>query len=348
MSSRASVVQRLIPFVGLALSIGAVVVLVTTVDVQQTIAAISNAEWPPIALAALLVVVQLVVVTTRWGILLAPLNGGRRARVGVLVGPVLLGYLGNFVLPARLGEVVRSFVVSRRLGMAMSAVLGTVVLERLIDAWVLAVVALVTGFVLGVPAWIIQIAALASVGGGILIVILATSAASRIASALRRARFEAMRALGAAVDRFGMGAGVRGRPGAFAFAVALSSLSWLIEGTVYWLSAVAIGLDVSLAAAFLVAAVTILATAVPSAPAYVGTFELTVTAVAAAFGVPAADALAWALVAHAVTLVPLAIGGVVSLVRSGLRPGELLREAERAEHEDPTLGIPDPMAGGAP
>ena len=52
-------------------------------------------------------------------------------------------------------------------------------------------------------------------------------------------------------------------------------------------------------------AVTILATAVPSAPAYVGTFELTVTAVAAAFGVPAADALAWALVAHAVTLLPL-------------------------------------------
>jgi glycosyltransferase 2 family protein len=346
MSGRA--LQRLVPFLGVVLSVVAIAVLLATVDVEKTIAAISAAEWQPVALATAMVVAQLLVVTARWGILLAPFAIGRPPGLGALLGPVLIGYLGNFVLPARLGEVIRSFVVSRRHGMPMSTVLGTVVLERIIDAWVLAVVALVTALAIGVPSWIVQIAAIASVAGAVLIVVLATSAAARLAAALGRARLESLRALGAVVDRFGRGAAVKGRPGAIALAVALSSLSWLIEGTVYWLSAIAIGLEVSLAAGFLVAAVTILATAIPSAPAYVGTFELTVTAVAAAFGVPAEEALAWALIAHAVTLLPLAVGGLVSLVRSGLRPGELLREAERAEHDDPMLGVPDQAVGDAP
>jgi uncharacterized protein (TIRG00374 family) len=119
------------------------------------------------------------------------------------------------------------------------------------------------------------------------------------------------------------GAAIHGRAGALAVAAGLTAVAWLIEGTVYWLASVSLGIEVPLAAAFLVAAGTVLATAVPSAPAYVGTFELAATALAVALGVDPEQALAWALLAHIVTVAPLALGGVISLTTMHARLGDL-------------------------
>ncbi|RMD72481.1 MAG: UPF0104 family protein, partial [Chloroflexi bacterium] len=50
---------------------------------------------------------------------------------------VVIGYMGNNVYPARAGEVLRSYVLRRNCGIAMSASLATVVLERLFDGLVM-------------------------------------------------------------------------------------------------------------------------------------------------------------------------------------------------------------------
>ena len=57
-----------------------------------------------------------------------------------------------------------------------------------------------------------------------------------------------------------------------------------LEGTIFWLVALAIEVPLSPAEAMLTAGVTILVTAIPSAPGYVGTYELAATAVATSFG----------------------------------------------------------------
>lgn len=315
---------------GLALSLLAVVILLGAVDIGETASVLVAADPRFIVLAAMLVLVQLMVVTARWWLLLAGISGGPVPYLR-LVGPVLIGYLGNFALPSRLGEVVRAVLVSRRERRPMTEVFGSVVLERLIDASVLAWVALITAAILDAPAWIFNVAAIAAIVAAVALAILATPAARALARRLERAPVGMLRTLGAAIAGFAYGARVRDRARAVALAVVLSAVSWLIEGSVYWLAARSLGLDVSLAVAFLVAAVTVLATAVPSAPAYVGTFELAVTAVATAFGVPAPDALAWALLAHAVTVAPLAIGGVIALLVSGLRASDVIHDAEQAE-----------------
>jgi glycosyltransferase 2 family protein len=322
--------NRWVQLFGLGLSVLAVVILLGAVDVGETASVLVTADPRFIVLAATLVVVQLLVVTARWWLLLAGISGGP-VPYQRLVGPVLIGYLGNFALPSRLGEVVRAILVSRREHRPMTEVFGSVVLERLIDASVLAWVALITAAVLDAPAWIFNVAAIAAIVAAVALVILATPAAQALARRLGRARAGMLRTFGAAIGGFVYGARVRDRARAVALAVVLSAVSWLIEGTVYWLAARSLGLEVSLAVAFLVAAVTVLATAVPSAPAYVGTFELAVTAVATAFGVPAPDALAWALLAHAVTVAPLAIGGIIALLVSGLRASDVIHDAEQAE-----------------
>jgi uncharacterized membrane protein YbhN (UPF0104 family) len=93
--------------------------------------------------------------------------------------------------------------------------------------------------------------------------------------------------------------------------------AWLANVAMFWLVGEAVGASLGPAQAILVTAVSVLATAIPSAPGYVGTFELACVAVAGSNGVPRDVALAMAVLAHVLGLLPVAIGGTVALVRFG-------------------------------
>ena len=126
----------------------------------------------------------------------------------------------------------------------------------------------------------------------------------------------------------------RGRRPALAGAGGLSVLAWALDGVTYWAVAQSLGIDLTPAGAMFVAGITVLGTAIPSAPGYIGTFELAASAAARALGVAPEPALAFALLVHALTVLPLAIGGAASLVWIGARFGELVDAAPAA----PTTG----------
>jgi uncharacterized membrane protein YbhN (UPF0104 family) len=122
--------------------------------------------------------------------------------------------------------------------------------------------------------------------------------------------------------------GGRSRRGPLLAAVGISTAAWLMDSFSFWLAAQSVGVELSYSGAVLIAGVTVLGTAVPSAPGYVGTFELAAATMAGALGVPGAPALAMAIVAHVLTLVPVALAGAVSLVAMGARLGEVAHAAE--------------------
>lgn len=76
----------------------------------------------------------------RWQLFLEGLphtTGMRKATFGEAFGSVMVGYMVNYVAP-RVGEVTRPALLSKRTGLPFSSVLGTVVLERVVDVVVLA------------------------------------------------------------------------------------------------------------------------------------------------------------------------------------------------------------------
>ena len=81
----------------------------------------------------------------------------------------------------------------------------------------------------------------------------------------------------------------------------------------------ALGVQLTVGEGALLAAGTNLATAIPSGPGYLGTFEYAGKTIAAAFGLPAARGLALALLMHVLTLAITSIGGLVALIRLGWR-----------------------------
>jgi uncharacterized protein (TIRG00374 family) len=312
------------------LSVGAVLLLAFTLDVGEAFAVLQGASLGALALVLPVVAAQVLVRAARWRLLLPRRPDGSRATLGATVTALLVGYLASGVLPARLGEPIRALVVARSQRLPASGAFGAVVLERVVDLATLAIVGLGAALAVGAPGWIVNLATIVAFLAIALLVLLTTVGLDPLLVAGRRvetwlpasARPTAARTL-ALAGTFADGmSGHRRRPDV-AWAAALSVVGWLLDAAIVWLVGSAIGLSLGLGEAVVISSVGALATAVPSAPGYLGTFEVAVTAAAVALGLTGAEGLALAIATHAIVLVPVLGAGVIALARTGFTLGSL-------------------------
>lgn len=323
--------RQLVVVVGLLVSAGALALVLGSIDLGEAVSIISGAN--PFALLAIVgvVAVQVTVRAIRWSLLFPRQPDGSRSPATRLLPPLLIGYLGNAVLPARLGEPMRAVIASRRERTGVTESMGSVLLERLIDVATLAVVAFTATLLVDAPSWTRQalgVAAALGIGG---LVVLSTVGIAPLVAIANRFGLERREKLSALIGRFAASVGGRSRRSAIAGGAGLSVVAWLLDALSFWLAAQAVGVDLSYGGAMLVAGITVLGTAIPSAPGYVGTFELAAAGMAGALGVAPAPALAMAAVAHVMTLMPMALGGAVALTVAGTSLGDAAREASTAQ-----------------
>ncbi|MEO8245859.1 MAG: lysylphosphatidylglycerol synthase transmembrane domain-containing protein [Chloroflexota bacterium] len=313
---------------GFLISAVAVALVVRTIDVEQALVIIRTANPLPLLGVAGVVCLGIAMKALRWSILLAaPDREGIPARR--LAPPLFIGYLGNAVLPARLGEAMRAVLVQRREGIGIAESVGVVLLERLIDVATLALVALVAANVIAAPVWAVQVLLVVTVvsgGGLVLLTAIGVRPVLRIADRLGLRGRPRLRAV--ATD-FAKALGGSSRRRAIVVAVAVSLVAWLVDGMSFWLAGIALGVHIDYPAALVVSGFAVLGTAIPSAPGYVGTFELAAAAMATAIGVSGASALALAIVAHVMVLATVTVGGLVSLLSMSVGMSELRRRASQ-------------------
>jgi glycosyltransferase 2 family protein len=194
-------------------------------------------------------------------------------------------------------------------------------LERVIDLTTLALLAAFAAILVDAPAWAVQLLALAAVAGAAVLAVLVVVGLTPLLTWLRarsgrRASTWLDRFLDA-LERFATGIGGKAQRRPVLQGIALSVVIWTVDSVFCWVIARSIGLDLNLATALLVVGIGALGTTIPSAPGYVGTYELAVASIARALGVAPDEALGFALLLHATTLLPVAIGGFVSLLALG-------------------------------
>ncbi len=325
---------------GLLVSVVSVILVARSVNLADAARIVASAAISPLIVALALMVVALGFRVLSCFVLLPDRGDGSRAGPARLVTPVLVGYLGNLVLPARLGELVRAYLIARREGMAIGGTLGSVALERIVDTAMLAIMAFVAAYVVGAAQWIIQGMGLIAGAGVLLVALLASVGLQPVVRLLRR--FGAIHLLRAPIavvlrvlEPFAQWSGGSHRRRAIVIAIGLSLAAWTCTAAMFWLVGVAVGANLSPAGTVLVMAVTVLATAIPSAPGYVGTFELAAVTVATSLGVPSHVAFALAVLAHVLGMLPTAVGGSLALMRLG---GGLRRLSEAAAEELPAAG----------
>lgn len=315
--------QAVLAVVGAGIGVAATAIVIQGIDLKRTLEIVAGAQPQLLAGAIGLIAVQATLRAIRWKALLPVRANGSRASLARVLPAMLIGYLGNAVLPARLGEVLRSAVVARREGFAASEALGSAVLERVLDVLVLALLGLLAVAGLVVPGWMtatavaafaVATAALVILGMGAFITLRHHARGEDHGNAGGGGKGAWIRVtIARLVTGLTRGARVVDRPWAIAFAVGLTLVAWLIDASIFWLAARALGYELWPAGALLVSVAAVLSTAIPTAPGYVGTFELAAVAALSVSGIEGEAALAVALVAHGIAVIPLSLAGALSL-----------------------------------
>jgi uncharacterized protein (TIRG00374 family) len=302
--------------IGVSISIVCVFLVLRGVDLNQTADVIRGTRPGWLVLAAAAVTADLAFRALRWQALIAPIHPVPLRRLSAYM---LVGYLANNVLPARLGELVRCHYLGDREGISRSATLGTVVVERVVDTVVLVGIGAVAILVLNVRGVVVSAILVGVALAGLLCVALALAlAAHRLPGAGRVVSFLGRwpRVVGVAT-RLRDGLRVAALPRTIGVAAVLSVAAWSCTVLAFLAVGQALGIELTVGEGALLAAGTNLATAVPSGPGYLGTFEYAGQTIAAAFGFQAAAGLALALLIHVLTLAVSSSGGVVALIRLG-------------------------------
>jgi uncharacterized protein (TIRG00374 family) len=280
----------------------------------------SNPWWLIPALLAL--AVAILIRAYRWQLLFVP---GLRPPFRPVLNAVLVGYFFNTVLLARAGEVARVVYLNRRAGVAYSQAGATVVVERGYDLLILLLL-----FFAAVP-WLPDVSWLRAAAALALLLVLGLLGAGLVAW---RWRGRPLRVLlrplvrrdvltQERVDSWAhlLGEGLAGltRPATMLGVSLATALSWVVLSFSNWFVMLAFDLGLSPVAGLLVAVATAVAMILPASPAGLGVFEAATVVALDSYGVPASEAVSYALVLHALNFIPFVVAGPLAL-----RGGRLL------------------------
>jgi uncharacterized membrane protein YbhN (UPF0104 family) len=261
-----------------------------------------------VAAACLLYAVATVVRAERWHRVLE-ITGVQALRADCYA-LTTVGYMGNNVLPARAGEVLRVVLLDQRVRAGKRTIAGTIVAERILDLIVLAAMFLVVGYgVLKGHVLPGQTFAHPAIVAAVVLVLVAGGTAAffvlRKRGLLDRVR-EMARPLAEAPRA------IWGKPALPLLAVTV--LLWSIEGSVYLAVARAVGLDFSISGALYLVGLTNFVAALPAAPGSIGTFDAAVAFGARVLGGSGGLVVSYVILLRFVLYVPITLVGLAVLV----------------------------------
>ena len=285
----------------------------------------------------------------RWQYLLAPVG---HTKFRTVFRTTVIGFAALAILPARVGDVLRPYLLARREGLATTATMATVVMERVLD--LIAVLTLLAIYVWGftgdspLPDRLLNpvkvsatLAAAVSVGLMAVMWVLAThperigklaAAAARILPGRLSER------VGHLTTTFSGGFAAARSPRALLLAMLWSFPLWLAIAAEAWAVTVAFGIEMPFAGTFLLQALLVIGVAVPT-PGGVGSYhEAYRIGVTTFFSAPNDRAVAAAIVTHAISFVPVVLLGVIFMAQDGLSVSGLKDLAGAARQKDEKEG----------
>jgi len=306
------------------------------VDWNETLKALADARYLMILPITVVGIYILYVRAQRWRFFLRKLgHPGMRT----LVAATNIGFMSNMVLPLRAGEVIRPVLASRRERLPLSGVLATVFLERLFDMFAVLFLLGLAMALLPVSETVRTWGVYVSAGAIAVGVVLGFAAwqRERVLAILRRLLVFLPEALRQPLDNiasnFLRALSVLDSPGAFLRASAVSLYIWTLIGVTNALGLLAFDLPVPLVAgAIAITPIVSLAVSVPSAPGFIGAYQLGCILALAIFGVNESRAIAYSIVMNLTTFLACVGAGMYSLWSEGLSFQEI-----EAASEDPDV-----------
>lgn len=331
------------PLVIAVLTAGLLWMFFRNVDLIQAWHAVTRAHLGLIALAVSGTFLTYTLRAQRWRILLTPLGP---VRFRTAFRTTVIGFAALFLLPGRVGEILRPYLLARQEGLKVTSAFATVIVERLLDmATVLLLFACALPLAgVDVGPKVRMAGVIGSVGAVLALGLLFLFAghperlgrlAGRLGRRLPRKMSEAMARI---VQTFAEGLAVMRSPGRLAAAAVWSVAVWLSIALGIWLVSQAFDLDVSFVGSFIVVGYLAVGVSVPTPGGAGGFHYFYLAALTSFFGANPDVAAAAAIVLHLVSFVPVTIAGLVFMWQDGLTLGRL--RSMRAEAQAAETPIP--------
>lgn len=297
------------------------------VSIQELGQVLSQTQPWLAAAGVAIVVLNVAVLTLRWWVMLV--RDWTREGYAALLGGVFLGQMFNILIPARLGELARIYFVNERVEVTKSRLLGSLVLEKVIDliAFGIALVLLIAA--LSLPTWVNQT-------GGKFVILAAVSLVMMVVLGLWGEKFlqwsrpvlnrlpgEWSKRLSGILKRTLSGFNSLQSWRRQVYIWGLAILTLFLSTLTNFVVLKALGMDLPFTAALFVLIVIQVGNAPPSAPGKIGVFHYLAVLALSAFGVAKGQALAYGVLLYLVALVPKVLVGLGVLVFSRWKLPEL-------------------------
>jgi uncharacterized protein (TIRG00374 family) len=287
---------------------------------SQLVTVLANASWWLVVPGIALYFVGVWIRSIRWGLLLPEHD----IPVSTLFQTLVIGFTVNNLLPFRMGEVARCYLLARWCSVSYGATVASLVVERVLDGLSLAVLLFVALLLWPTaPGYLRAVEFAAGVGflaGAIVLALaawrasLVTSLAGWVSTPLPRGVAEKIVRL---TENFARSLALVHDPSRLARVLGLSLVAWCIELGLFFVLLLALALPASYPLALLVGSAANFATLIPSSPGYAGTFDSAVIKILTdSAGVSAVQALAYDVAVHAALWLPVVVVGTLLLWRS--------------------------------
>ena len=304
-------------------------------------AAFLGADYRLVVPAALATLTGYLLRTFRWQRIIRPVAP---LPFGGAFSVLMMGFTANNLLPARLGEVVRAYLLRRKTGARKTYGVATIILERICDGLTLILFLAFVSMLIRLPDWGREVQTFSTLlflaaAIAIAVVLAKESLVGRVADlVLGRVPARLAGPVLRAIDVFISGLHALKSRRSLALVVVLSVAVWLLEATSYLLMVSAFNvsmppLQLVLASVFLLVVVN-LGIMLPSAPGYVGTFQFFAVMALGAFGVPKETALAVAISSHLMQYLMVTAIGIVYFLRENVGLWNVERQASAEPDDD--------------
>lgn len=313
-------------WLGIGVSVFFMALLFRKIDFNHLWSALVRADYRYILLAVVCTFSSYFLRAVRWHYLLIP---EKRIPLSSLYSATIIGYMANNLLPARLGEFVRAFVLAQREGLRTPAVFASLVIERLFDGFTVMLILLFTLFMLRLPQGLSEAETILKTGGVVTFVLYAA-----VVAFLFLLKYQTMRTLawtGVLLKPFPKQLSERIVPllGSFIGGIRMSSkgghiAAVLVSSLSVWLFCVipvdmvlqGFGIHLPVTASMFILVLLVFAVMVPASPGFIGTYHYACFKGLSAFGIAESTAVSIALVLHGITFFPVIFAGFYHLGQS--------------------------------
>lgn len=302
--------------IGILISIFLVYLSFKGINFQDVLNDLGKIQISYVTYFIILIVLMQYLRSYRWGVILQPME---KIDQLPLFSVTSVGFLAIAAIPARIGELARPYLISKRSSIKMSSALGTVLVERILDSFIIVIIAIVVLFFTDLPSLMIYsgiiffFLALLLLGFVLFLIMRRDQALKFINKILTHLPGKLANKIDTMLHHFIDGLQIVTNINLFLYLFFLSAVIWLVDVLAIYLLLLSFGFTLPIIASFVLMIILIVGIAIPTAPGFIGNWHYACVVGLSLFGLAKSDALSFAVIYHFLSMMVLLVLGLAFL-----------------------------------